>query len=122
VFLQRHAEQRLQKVSAQLIDAHQVKKKILRQQLWLAGRCKTLTPPISYGDTHCACISMTDKEHSALMRRIYKFCVRAAANSCKSGEFILHQEHPHIKKKMGGKWINKTVSFPQVEREGKQRN
>jgi hypothetical protein len=39
VFLQRHAAPRLQMVSAQLIDARQVQK-VLRQQPWLAGRCK----------------------------------------------------------------------------------
>jgi hypothetical protein len=95
VFLQRNAAPRLQTVSAQLIEAHKVQK-LLRQQLWLVGHCKTSTL-VSYADTHCACISLMDKEHSALLRGAYKFCVRAAANSCKSGEPILHQERPHIK-------------------------
>jgi hypothetical protein len=40
---------------------------------------------------------VTDKEPRVLLRRAYKFCVRVAANSCKSGEPILHQERPHIK-------------------------
>jgi hypothetical protein len=88
VFLQRHAAPRRQMVSMQLIYAHQVRK-VLHQQPRLAGRCKTLMP-------HCPWISMTDKELDTLLWRAYKFCVRAAANSCKSGEPILHIEHPHI--------------------------
>jgi hypothetical protein len=63
----------------------------------LAVRCKTSTPRVSYADTHCACISVTDKEARALLRHAYKFCVRAAANSCKSGEPILQRDRPHKK-------------------------
>jgi hypothetical protein len=97
VFLQHHAVPRLQMVSVQIIDAQQVQK--VRQHPWLEGRCKTSTPRVSYVDirVHCACISVTDKEHSKLLRRAYKFSVRAAANSCKSGEPILHREHLHLK-------------------------
>jgi hypothetical protein len=79
-----------------LIDARQVQK-FLRQQLRLARSCKTSAPGVSYADTHCACISMTDKEHSALLRGAHKICVCATANSFKSGEPILHRERPHIK-------------------------
>jgi hypothetical protein len=38
-----------------------------------------------------------DKEPSALLRCAYQFGVHSAANSSKSGEPILHQEHPYIK-------------------------
>jgi hypothetical protein len=38
-----------------------------------------------------------DKERSALLRHVYKFCGRQAANSGKSGEPLLHQERPHKK-------------------------
>jgi hypothetical protein len=98
VFLKHHAAPRPQMVSVQLIDAHHVQRvMVLCRQPWLAGRCKTSTPCVSYADTHCTCISVTDKEHSALLRRAYKFWVRPAANSCKSGEPILHRERRHIK-------------------------
>jgi hypothetical protein len=40
---------------------------------------------------------VTDKELSALLRHAYKFSVRVAANSCKSGVPILHRERPHRK-------------------------
>jgi hypothetical protein len=48
-------------------------------------------------DTHYAGISVTDKEHNGQLLRALKFCLHAAANFCKSGEPILHREHPHIK-------------------------
>jgi hypothetical protein len=55
VFLQHHAAPRLQMVSAQLIDAHQVQK-VKRQQSWLAGRCKTLTPCVTVAmQKHIVC-------------------------------------------------------------------
>jgi hypothetical protein len=100
VFLKGHAAPRIQMVSMQQIDAHQVQK-VLRQQPWLVGRCKTWTSLVSYADTHCACISMTDKEHSALLRRIQ--ILRAC--SCKFLQIrrshftsrVLHRECPHIK-------------------------
>jgi hypothetical protein len=38
-----------------------------------------------------------DKERSALLRHVYKFCGHQAANSDISGEPFLHQERPHIK-------------------------
>jgi hypothetical protein len=96
-FLKCHAAPCLQIVSVQLIDSHQVQN-VLRKQLWLAGRCKTSTPRVSYANTHCECICVTDKEHSALLRCKYKFCVCPAANSYKSGEPILHWKRPNIKK------------------------
>jgi hypothetical protein len=98
VFLQRHTAPRLKMVSAKLINALQVHQ-VLRQQPWLAGRGKKSTPRFSYADTgaHCAYISVTDKDHSAILWRANKFCVRTAANSCKSGEPILHREGPYIK-------------------------
>jgi hypothetical protein len=83
-------------VSTQLIKAQQVQK-FFHQQLWLAERGKTLALGVSYADTHCTCISMMDKEHSTQLWRAYKFCMHAAANSCKSGETILHRERPHVK-------------------------
>jgi hypothetical protein len=50
------------------------------------ARCKSSTPRVTYADTHCAFISMTDEEHSAQLQRAqlqraHKFCVCAAANS-----------------------------------------
>jgi hypothetical protein len=93
VFLKRPAAPRLQMVSVQLTDAHQVQK-VLRQQPWLVGRCKTSTPSVSY--TRIRIVRALDKEKSPLLWRAYKFCVGRAANSCKSTEPILHQECPHI--------------------------
>jgi hypothetical protein len=78
------------------LDAQQVQK-VVRHQPWLAGRLKTSMPRVSYADTHCARISVTDKERSVLLRHAHKFCVRQATNSCKSGEPNLHRERPHIK-------------------------
>jgi hypothetical protein len=46
-------------------------------------------------DTLCACISVTDTEHSAPLRRAYKFCIRPAANFRKSGE--RHRQRLHMK-------------------------
>jgi hypothetical protein len=89
VFLQRHAAPRLQRVSAQLIDAHQVKK-LLCQQFWLAGRCKTLTARVSYADTHCACIIVTDKEHSALLGTHTNFaCVQLRIQANQENPFYI---------------------------------
>jgi hypothetical protein len=96
VFLQHCAALRLQIVSGKLIDAHKVQQ-VLHQQPWLAGCSRTSMPCVSYADTYCACISVTDSEHSALLQDAQKFCGHAAVNSCKSGEPILHRERPHIK-------------------------
>jgi hypothetical protein len=43
------------------------------------------------------CVSVTDKERSALLRHVYKFCGRQATNSGKSGEPLFKQKRPHIK-------------------------
>jgi hypothetical protein len=57
-------------------------------------RSRTLMLCIGYLDTYCIAYSVTNSKHSALLRRVYKFCVRAAVTSCKSSEPIIH---PHIK-------------------------
>jgi hypothetical protein len=54
-------------------------------------------PCVSYTDNRCPCISVTDNESSALLRHVNKFAGRQAANAGKSGEPLLHREHPHIK-------------------------
>jgi hypothetical protein len=81
MLLQCHAAPRLQMECLKLIDAHKVQQ-VLNQQPWLAGRCKTTTPRVSYANTHCEYISVTQK------------------NTCEFlqiGEPILHRERPHIK-------------------------
>jgi hypothetical protein len=60
-----------------------------------------LTPCVSYRYAHaCPCVSTTPTIHSALLRHVYKFCGREAANSCKSDEPVLRRRKPHIKNRI----------------------
>jgi hypothetical protein len=54
------------------------------------------TPCVSLAETR-GNITVTPT-NTALLRHVYKFCWRATAGSDKSGDPILHREHPHIKK------------------------
>jgi hypothetical protein len=62
-----------------------------------------------------AYISVTNSEHSTLLRDEYKICGRANVGSSKSGDTILHREPPYITNRSEARddfKIKKSVGLP----------